>query len=925
MELFDRQQLIRDLIASTAPITLLIGDSGTGKTAVLERLQAEAPQVAPPPVRVGKAPGSLRVAVLDGLSGAVCLLTETQGLTVESLGKRLSEIVQRVSEKRLRDLAVGIVRHIMSGLRAQAGDGVADLIEDVGTAMLVPSNVSLQAQIDAANEREVLDQLVVFGAAVGAMAGERGVQLAIDDLDRLDSADLGRLADLAEILPRGLTIRGSCSTWSADTRQRIEILQGPGLTTISIGGLSPVGVASWLHSCGLDESFLPNVMAATNGYPAHVADAVALLRENPEESTLLSLKPSQVVRARTKQAWRELGASSQVAAARLCFYADPIPARRITSVLAVDETEWSAIEFQLVDTGIFTGSHQPWFHELRRRVIRDDLLRLEQREVAVDSVCREIGNELRLPSARPADFVAFANVAALNSGLQSGDAGLAQILAADVGEIGVAAAAVELIDLPEHQAAMDGDVLLAHARSAFPSIQDPLTSLQGLVGRGLIAVDEESGVVTRKLVSEASVHALLGRAARDLGRMPVSGIATAFGSVLQRQLGRIDMAVVGVGRPSMETAAEWVRHLHRLPRHGVGFLSCEEPGLVIQASHGDVPLYAAISFLKRVDRDVAVACLARMQEELSGQEVVVQEVLALPAVAVPSMRFRRSHEWLLGSGSAGYGLVPPQGWAPLTLARQVKTTLEVAQLVRDRASQPERYAYNLERSRGFAYASAGDQQLVVEIDNFDASVEVDPAWWREIQAPFGRFLFAEHLGLGPTQRITTVTRRHGRGPTDPVGEAIERFSTAASSFNGLQARREIGIDETNLARLFQESLERVEADGRALVEALPEIGFVAPEPRTTLVVLVVDHSLDQWVPGGRSNLVTTTVPRAQDEHCVLRILGGRESTRVGNLAPEEQIQHVFGGSRPDHWSISSAADGISRLLGHRSDEISVSW
>ena len=255
MDLFGRRELLDRLAASDVPVALLVGDSGTGKTAVLQELQASASAIAPDPVQVANAPGSLQIGLLDGLAAAISLMVDDM-TAAERVGRRLVDVAGRVADTRFKDLRAAVGRHLLSLVRARVGDEMANLIENLGSAITVSAEESLAARITAASDGEVVDQIVSFAAEVVELAGERGVQLALDDLDRLDDGDLRRLADLPGRLPAGFRLRGAFTTWHATSRQRFETLQLGGVDGVLISGLVENDVQAWLDAEGLDASLL---------------------------------------------------------------------------------------------------------------------------------------------------------------------------------------------------------------------------------------------------------------------------------------------------------------------------------------------------------------------------------------------------------------------------------------------------------------------------------------------------------------------------------------------------------------------------------------------------------------------------------------------------------------------------------------------
>ena len=344
-----------------------------------------------------------------------------------------------------------------------------------------------------------------------------------------------------------------------------------------------------------------------------------------------------------------------------------------------------------------------------------------------------------------------------------------------------------------------------------------------------VASNEHSAVAVPTWGSETAVQVILGRAAGELGRIPVAQLATAaFESMIRPRLGPFDAANYGVGAPSMASASEGITSLHRRPRDGVVHLGGQEPGIAIRGSRGAVPLYALVSYRVVGERDAALDRLAHLSEDLWGEDVTLEHVFPTPSSTVPSLRFARALEWLDGRRDFSLHMLrpldPPEQYH---LAARVAACQQLRSVVRERSSVLERYAYDLENPVGFAFAQSSDGELVVEIENYEGVVEVDQLWARELHAPFGRLRLADHLGLAPNQSIGRTTWRSGRSGKDPVTESVVDLSRAAERFNRSQVTQDFAFEEETLRSLLQTAFARRESDGSALLAALPAYGAFA--------------------------------------------------------------------------------------------------
>lgn len=375
----------------------------------------------------------------------------------------------------------------------------------------------------------------------------------------------------------------------------------------------------------------------------------------------------------------------------------------------------------------------------------------------------------------------------------------------------------------------------------------------------------------------------------------------------------------------MARASEGIASLHRRPRDGVVHLGGREPGIAIRGSRGVVPLYAMVSYREVNERDAALEHLAQVGEDLWGEEVTLDDVLAIPSSVVPSLRFAHALKWLDGRRNFSlHMLLPLDAPEQYDLPYHLAACQQLRTVVRERSSVLELYAYDAEVPIGFAFAQSSAGQLVVEIENYKGVVEVDSSWVSELEAPFGRLQLADHLGLAPNQSIGRITWRAGRfGRRDPVTESIVDLSKAAAQFNRSQVPQEFEFDESTLNELLRQAFACRASDGRALLAALPGMGLSLPVPTTTFVVLKLDEPSPGWVPGAQASLVTALLPRQGDDDVAFRIVPPEAGASVAELRDDELLERVFGIDLALALTngVSDAVFGLSRMLGYAQGEV----
>ncbi len=916
------------MASSAAPLTLLVGDSGTGKSAALSALQEHSPGLAPDPIKVDRAPASLQLALLDALGAAVALIAEDEP-SVRRIGKLIVDAVDRLADSRLQDLRAEVGRQLLAVVRARVSDELADLVEGFAESISKSRSDALAERIARAGDAAVVDQIVSFAAEVETLADGELVYLALDDLDRLDGGDLRRLGDLIDRLPPRLRIRGSFTTWDSQTREDSRYLGIEGAQYVPIGGLTEDQVSMWLQSRGLPSGLLDAVMVATNGYPVHVEDAVQLLVASPTASTLRALKPNTVLKARAEQAWSELDTYAQVAVARLAFYVDRPAPSRIRELLGIDQMTWGTLEIALIHSGLLVEGRPTWFHELRRQVIWESVLSEDMRIDAVEAATADLAHQLALPAARAELFIGFARAAADNVRLQQAEPSVEAAVAATTDEVAVAAAALELIEFMRGDQVIDAEIVLTHARQVFGLQGDAIDALDRLAQSGLVYVasDDRASVLALQLGTNDAARVIAGRAANECGRMPVVQLATAaFETRLRPLLSPFDGVVYGVGRPRMAfLAAQVVAEVHRRKRDGVVHHRREEPSLILRAAHGDVPIYAAVAYDTTDERNEALLRCEGFEGELWGEALVVDEIVELPSDVVPSYRFCGALDWLTRGRTKADAHRGAANDSPMELSVELEIRSRLRAAMRDESAQIERFAFGLEDTSGYAYSEVEGEQCIIEIGGGDAATDMGVRWNEVSRQPFMRLRIAEELELPRDQHIRRIEWRSGARSTDVVRDEVGETQKHASAFNRHQRKLNVDFEETTLRGLLRAALEQRELDGRRLVEATPLTGLTLPPPTKTYVLLELDEPTDDgWVPGARDVVYAAAfLSDHRDRGVEFSMIRSAQWASSPSQSPRDLMEHHFGVDTSEAVSHSwgEAAGGLARLLGFEFGEV----
>jgi AAA ATPase domain len=861
-----RDDSIRRLASSQASVSLVVGDSGVGKTTVLQAasIRCEGKKVLPPIVRVQASPGALQHALFDSLGQAVAIVTRDTS-AVERAARIVEHVVERVAQVQLKGLARAVAQHLLGIVRAHAGEQVADTLQSVVAALSTTEADALAVRINGAADNDVVDLIVQFAGELLDLADGKGLVLTLDNADELADDDQRRLEDLARRLPRGVQIWAGFTLWNAESRNIADRLTEAGAISIPLDGLGVDYVAEYLISEGVAADLAPLVHGATGGYPLHLEDAVALLKESGSTAApLAGLGPDGVMAARTRRAWRDLTVDVRGVATLLVAFSEPLPSKRIPAFLGIEAVTWGAIEASLRDQGLFTGSGRLWFHELRRRYIWAEILSQTERSEAADRALPYLIAAVRSGEQLPERLVQFFRIA------QHSPAALAttnaqSVVDASRDEIAVLAAAFELIEPPARQAA-DADYCLLHAREVFRVTGDLRDALTSIVERGLVgSASKENVTVIVPFGSEESRLMLMGRAAVELRRVPMTAAASRlFEAALAPRLGAFRSGMYGVGWATLKELSDAGDRLQREWPDGTIHIGSKGPNLLIRASHGDLPFYASIAYDEAPERGEARESLTQLEQTVLGLPLRRLDVVDHPMPVVPSLRFTRAVERVLGrTRSLGRSRDPLDRLeAPISMDIEANWRVDLTGEVRARCSKLERYAYSLEETIGLLYGEVEDATALAEVlGGFDARRADGLLRWGD---PLKRFSVSLEAGLPEGSRIGKITMTSG-GPRDidPGVDVVRSLRERAQAFNRSQSRVQIELSEASLAPLLSAAATRRWSDALALKKVISH-GRDLPDPsgQTLYVLLERDKPDPRFVPG--ANATAVVIPVSND-------------------------------------------------------------
>lgn len=913
-----------DQIRSARGVVLLAGDSGIGKSALLQQAQWQAiAAIAPDPVVVAYSPGALQRGLLEALASVVGAIAADE-TGIERAIRLIESAATKVVDARLKGLARGVGRHLLDIVRTRVSPAAADLISQAAQAVSESVDESLANRISSAGDDDVIDLVLQLADEVLTLAGGPSLILALDEAHRLDAGDRRRLKDLVGKLPEQVVVRGAFTVAHLDDRQAIEDLGAAGVRLVPVAPLGERAVREWVETAGLNPELSLAVLEATNGYPLYVSAAVDLLRANPMPGSLEGLQPSEALVNATRQAWDGLSVPARRAATQLAAYRDRVPPERACDLLGVDALTWSDLEAELDRAHIFVAAPELWFHERRRLVVWEDVLTSSQRAAAASTAWAELTG--RTEAAWSPDLLMeVARLAEHEPGLVAGDDAAAAVLGLSQGELAVAASLLELIE-PAGQPAIAAEHVLEHARSLYRLDVDLLAAARSLAATNLVVIaeDDNAAVLAAAWTTPLALRLVVGRTARSLGRVPLPRLASAiFDGVLRPHVGGFHAAHYGIGAPTEAELGKMAAQAQRTPRNGTVVISDRWPNALLWGDLGGVPVYAAIGFDDAAGRSRFLAEVRDLSVDFFGQPFCVRRAEAHPGYRQPAIRLGRALE-RAGSGINLHMMSAPTLPSPVSLEQALEHTLTARRVIRTNLTSQELRPYGLRAPTGFRWLTDTNGSIVIEISNDDA---VRPEPLLATVRPFGRLAsveLAQMLDLLPSQRV--IHRRWSSGPTvttDPVAEAVVQACSEARAFNSTQARRTVRLDLPELEEMCTAESREVDRIAAAFAEAFPA-KLSMPRARTVYVLLSDDFVQPGWVPGAMSSSIVAHCEAVGNQSSVrLKLVPNASASAGGGWEDISWIEREFGEAPGAFMALShsGALDTIARLLSHESTDV----
>ncbi|QIX27066.1 AAA family ATPase [Nocardioides sp. JQ2195] len=856
--MFGREAELDELTALTSQAVLIVGDSGIGKSRLLEAGLARLAESSTRPevicstrVQLTRRPGALQGALLEALGLAVTMAEAAEG-PARRWERIFRDTLAQVAQNRVRDMVAGAHGYMLGIIRARLGDPVADLIAEVGDQLSLSAADRLSNQIAAASDPDALQAFKELAFCASSLT-DGPLVLALDAVERISDDDFRMLLDLVEDLPQGVFLLMAHASRAADDLARIRQLDEVGskatvaaagndddpapraLRVVSLAPLPTPVVAGWMEHVGLNwraaESLLEDVLHTTGGYPLYVDQALRALAAGRDLGTVSG---EDAFVSRSQQNYAALQLDEQQVVTLLSAFTDPPDLPIVLEVTGLDEVRWTVMERRLVEARVLVTSvrGRPWFHELGRRAIWTSILSSHQRGASATVAANAIlASADAAGSSSIQDCMDLARLSRDAPNVASAHEALAEALDLVSEELALLAAMVELEE-DGNQGALSLDHLVRHARHRFGFSGPVGTVVRDLEDKRLVVTAENDDVVIALPVwrSPAAKMAVIGRIATDLGRGPIQSLAsTLFEEYVRPLLGEFHAGSFGVGSPSVTELGRTLGQMEydRAVEAGVEHVSRHDrPGLVIRPRLGDLRLYGAVNFPSTELRDAARHQLASLPDDVHGlgEPLRFEVILPWPAEGdpLPALRFTRAAKLAIGEDFKNAShftkakSLPPMS----TVAAELELELDAWRIVRELSSPTERLAMDIDQPYGLVLVGDETQAWVGEVRGADDLIDLGPPPGTLTSKRM--FLQLEELaGLRDDRHISRVRYRGGT-PSNPVPSVLSATHKRLQAFNKAQRigyRLQIPDDVGLLSAMLNRAHQQRYDDAIALVDA----------------------------------------------------------------------------------------------------------
>jgi hypothetical protein len=873
------------VVTSNAPLVLVTGDTGTGKSSVLQASVAEYPNsVMAPPVAVCLFDsGALQAALFDAL--ATVLATAGPGeARWRELAKRFRHATREAAIEAGKALADAVIEEVVEFAKTKLGENAGKGLLKFWKALKKDTSPDLRRTLRAQSDINVVRLLVRLSDEVANVVG-RDLAITLDEGNRLSDDDQRILGSIAAVPAKRVRIVIAWSTAEVDSLPGLARLRKLGLPEVSVAGLSRDDVQRWLASAGISAR-TDEIHSLTAGYPLLVEGLVAHLRSG---GSLERYSAPTLFNDVLADALARLPTDAHLAARRLSAFTYPLPEEAIPDYLGVDAVEWGAMRNALERERVFSVRYPDgaWFHESRRAYLWGVVLTEPERQQVGQSAYSQLLEQQR----RAADTYSvgiFRQISALAPYARESLAAnttLASVIGLNTDQLGVLAAVIELANI-ELGSPTPADQIVIHAHTAYHVDRaNAIESLPALEALGSVDLNEIPGSdpgrtesVVKLLLDYESDIVARGRIQAALGKAAVPHLAN---HVVRAHLERVRLESYAMITQAGHTDALQVIDSANRVRAPAILRRVGDPVLGVWLHYGDQPVTVVGVFNTTAHRAVAEREIAKLTGNSFGRHLVVDRTFRDPMHTIASMRFIRAVYFATGlsvhSDGSEYYLDNPPALPMLEFAQR---QVDLLGLLRSETDELEREVYDLTQPSGVAIARRGKTEYRLDVQGAAHVYPMDFDKITNILAEKSLVSARMELALGltsdlSTKHLTTQTWSEER-TQDPVVELLSILRKRAEKFNARQPRSTVHLEKGQLRAQLEAAHIRDQSLARKMSETITVGGERGIRPTRALRLAIYTHgprsrpsqqaAVCAWPPGDPGDVEIRYVSDASIEN-----------------------------------------------------------
>lgn len=795
------------VVTNTAPVVLVTGDTGTGKSSVLQSTLAEyANTVVAPPVSVCLFDsGALQVALFDALATVLAIAGPGEAKW-RDLAKRFRHATREAAIEIGKALADAVVEEVVEFAKTKLGENAGKGLLKFWTSLKKDTSPDLRRTLRSQSDANVVRLLMQMSDEVASVVG-RDLVITLDEGNRLSEDDQRVLGSIAAMAARRVRIVIAWSTAEIDSLPGLMRLRKLGVSEIEVAGLSRDDVERWLATVGMTQ-MTNDIHSLTAGYPLLVEGLVAYLRGG---GSLDRYSAPTLFNDVLADALTRLPTDAHHAARRLSGFSYPLPEDEIPGYLGVDAVAWGAMRNALERERVFSVPYAggTWFHESRRAYLWSVVLTKPEREqVGQSAYSRLLEHQRRADATYSAGvFRQISVLAPYARDSLAASPTLGSVLGLNVDQLGVLAAVIELTDV-ENGSSTPADQIVIHAHTAYGVDRaEAINALPALQSLSIVSLKEISSdqpgtteSVTDLLLDYESDIVARGRIQSELGKAAVPHLAN---HVVRVHLERVRLESYRIiTQAGFADAMQVIDHAN-LVRAPAAFRRIGDPVLGIWLRYGDQPVTVVGIFNTTADRAAAEREIADLSGVSFGRRVVVDRTFKDPTHTIASLRFMRAVYFATGlslySDHSEYWLDHPP---PLPMLEFAQRQVDLLSLLRSETDQLEREVYDLTQLSGVAIARQGKTEYRLDVRGAAHVYPMDFDKTADIVAKKSLVSARMELALGltsavSTKHLTTQTWQKER-TQDPVVELLGTLRKRAEKFNARQPRTVVRLEKRSL-------------------------------------------------------------------------------------------------------------------------------